>query len=137
MTKLVYRVCSTCEKRRQEKFFVGVKGHVCATCRRATSRNSARRKHLKDTYDITLEEYDAILAAQSNCCAACHGERPYNLAVDHDHVIAALWGIRASIRGLLCKRCNKTLRDVRDSDTLLRQLAAYLVQPPARKVLAA
>ncbi len=132
---LEYRVCSKCDKRRQEKFFVGQRGTVCATCRKQTSRTGARKKHLWDTYQITPEEYDKILSAQGGACAACAGERPYNLAVDHDHELAKLFGIRASIRGALCKRCNKTLRDVRDSDTLLRALAEYLREPPARRVL--
>jgi hypothetical protein len=108
---------------------------VCNVCKRKTARAAARRRHLKTTYDITTEEYDEILTAQNGACAICYGSRPYNLAVDHDHQVAAQYGARASIRGLLCKRCNKLLRDVRDSAQVLLAAADYVMSPPAKKVL--
>lgn len=97
-----------------------------------------------DTYGITQAEYDAILSAQDGKCAGCGGTRSYSLHVDHDHrhetdLLAA--GLseqdaaRQSIRGLLCARCNKVLRDIRDNAPNLVALAHYLSNPPARKVL--
>lgn len=129
------RVCrGPCGLKRQLKFFKGALGRVCATCKRKAARANARKRHLGITYGITQEEYARLLAAQGGRCV-CGGARAYNLAVDHDHALAGK-GVRASIRGLLCKRCNKVLRDVRDSTSVLQGLIEYLQDPPARAVLA-
>lgn len=90
---------------------------------------------LRKNYDISLEEYEAILAAQGGVCGGCRQPRSYNLQVDHDHAVERERGVRASIRGLLCRRCNKVARDVRDSVAALLGLAAFLENPPAREVL--
>lgn len=129
------RVCERCGKNRNLGRYVGTRGRVCDVCRKAGSRASARARHLQTTYEITPDEYAAIVSRQGNVCAICGGSRPYNLAVDHDHAIAEQFGVRASIRGALCKRCNKLLRDVRDNSQLLRAAAEYLSNPPAKKVL--
>lgn len=42
--------------------------------------------------------------------------------VDHDHTTG-------QVRGLLCKQCNMGLGLLKDSPTVLRQLAAYLERP--------
>ena len=60
-----------------------------------------RKSHLKRTYGLTVEEYDAMLAAQGGGCAIC-GRPPradISLHVDHDHNTGA-------VRGILCFRCN-------------------------------
>jgi hypothetical protein len=124
-----------CGLNRQTASFSSKNATVCNVCKKKTSRATARRRHLKMTYGITPEEYDAILARQGGVCAICKGSRSYNLAVDHDHAIAAEFSLRESIRGLLCKRCNKLLRDVRDSVEVLRAAADYTINPPAKKVL--
>lgn len=130
-----YRTCQKCALRRNETRFSGPRGTTCDTCRKATARASARKKHLKDKFNITPEQYDAIIAAQHGKCV-CGGARSYNLHVDHDHALEkAGTPIEECVRGGLCKRCNKTLRDVRDSPQILRALADYLENPPAQGVL--
>jgi hypothetical protein len=71
-------------------------------------RNRARERHLLDTYRLTLEDYDRMLASQNGGCAICgitHNGRSkdgkYSLpfAVDHDHATG-------ENRGLLCTSCN-------------------------------
>jgi hypothetical protein len=58
---------------------------------------------LKQTYDMTLEHFWALVAYQDNKCALCglagEKQRHKRLYVDHDHTSGA-------IRGLLCERCN-------------------------------
>lgn len=96
---------------------------------------SRRRYALRTRYGISPEEYEAMLIAQGGVCAACGGDRRYNLHVDHDHAIERARCVRAAVRGLLCKRCNALLRDCRDDPTVLDRLAAYLREPPAHSVL--
>src|SRR5689334_6819967 len=59
-------------------------------------------KHLKGTYGITLEEYQAMLEEQEHVCAICGGTDTKRLSVDHCH-------ITEKIRGLLCRKCNSGL----------------------------
>lgn len=85
------------------------------------SRASYRRGHLKKTYGIALEEWDAMLASQGGVCAIClrvcrSGRR---LAVDHDHTTK-------KVRGLLCRDCNQSLGKLHDSAELLERAAVYL-----------
>lgn len=109
---------------------------MCQDCRKGTLRRNARSKHLLDTYGITQEEYDALFAAQGGACAICKGVRSYNLQVDHDHSTEKLVGTRQSIRGLLCKACNKRLLPAaKDNPLILGAAIKYLVAPPAWDVL--
>ncbi len=62
----------------------------------------------------------------------CHGLRPYRLHVDHDHAIV---DPREAVRGLLCRRCNKLLRDVNDDISLLENAIRYLQSHRAQSVL--
>lgn len=75
------------------------------------------------------------MEAQGNTCAICKAPRRYNLHVDHDHSREKHEGSRASVRGGLCKRCNKLLALAHDDIELLGQAAAYLLNPPAWDVL--
>lgn len=61
-----------------------------------------RRQHLKHTYGLTLEDFDAMVEQQGGRCAICHRVPPYRLCVDHDHE-------DGRVRGLLCVRCNSAL----------------------------
>lgn len=59
---------------------------------------------LKHRFDLTVEQYDAMLEKQGGVCGMCgqtcsSGRR---LAVDHDHQTGR-------VRGLLCVRCNRGL----------------------------
>lgn len=61
-------------------------------------------------YNISADEYTALLESQGGVCAICHKPetvksrhgKVQNLAIDHDH-------ITGKVRGLLCFRCNTTL----------------------------
>jgi len=85
------------------------------------TRASKRATHLRRTFNLTLEEYDELLAAQGGGCAICHDpcSTGRNLAVDHCHT-------SGDIRGLLCAACNHTLGKMRESPALLRAAADYL-----------
>lgn len=131
------RPCAKCGRGRAERFYVSPRGRVCASCRRRRVQHTARDVRLLETYGITLEEYAALLDAQDGRCAICRGTRPGNLDVDHDHAITrAGHPARDSVRGLLCKRCNRRLlAAATDSPVILAAAIEYLNSPPARKVL--
>jgi len=70
-----------------------------------------RRSWLKQMYNMTPEQYDALLTAQNNACALCDKSADERrLAVDHDHNCCP--GKRSCgrcVRGLLCTQCNRLL----------------------------
>lgn len=119
------RPCQTCGKNRAERFFVSERGRICVDCQRKRRRTTSRSRHVVNTYGLLPTEHDDLLEHQGGVCAICDKPRPYELNVDHDHVTGY-------VRGLLCRRCNKLLRDVRDDRAVLRMAANYLDQPPAR-----
>jgi hypothetical protein len=85
--------------------------------RRGTHNREHRSAQLKCLYGITLEEWEALCAAQGGCCAICHRER--RLDVDHCHE-------SGKVRGLLCRRCNLMLGQCGDDSDLLIKAADYL-----------
>lgn len=90
-------------------------------------RRGARATHLRNKYGLTLEAYEARVAAQDGRCAAC-GSLTEQLLVDHDHVTGM-------VRDLLCNGCNCSLGHAGDSIERLTLLLAYL-QRHARQAVA-
>jgi len=129
------RPCKRCLKNRDERFYVSARGTVCADCRKKRHSQTSHGNRIRRTYGITAPEYMTMLEAQGKCCAICSGSRNYRLSVDHDHEKERLEGSRASVRGLLCKRCNTLLANAGDRPDLLDAAAAYLRDPPAKKHL--
>ena len=121
------RPCSDCGRNRAPRFFVSERGRVCTDCQRKRRSNATHARRIEQTYGLTIEQYDALLAAQGGRCAICVGERRYRLNVDHDHATGL-------VRGLLCRRCNKLLRDVRDDRVVLGMAARYLHETPAERL---
>lgn len=87
-------------------------------------KESARRTHLRTTFNISLEEYNELFEKQGKACAICKGTSPQDsmgrsFCVDHNH-------ITGEIRGILCFRCNKALGWFRDDERLLEKALSYL-----------
>lgn len=88
-----------------------------------------RRANLKNVHGISLEDYEAMSAAQKGKCAICgrNGNIPHSngkpqyMAVDHDHETGEL-------RGLLCSPCNLGLGLFQDNDEFLTNAARYLAR---------
>ena len=84
-----------------------------------------RKQHLKRTYGITLEEYDAMLEKQGGCCAICGTDKPGSsrrntyFSVDHCHTTG-------EVRGLLCHQCNTALGLIKDNPDTLTNMITYL-----------
>jgi hypothetical protein len=85
--------------------------------------DTEKNRKLKKLYGITLDEFNAMRAAQSGCCAICgmhEKEVPRGiLQVDHCHK-------SGGVRHLLCACCNGGLGNFKDSPALLRAAVAYL-----------
>ncbi|WP_442807304.1 endonuclease VII domain-containing protein [Streptomyces sp. NBC_01751] len=98
----------------------------------AANRDAIRAKVRQNTYGITAEEYDALLADQGGGCGVCGIEACTTgkaFAVDHDH--ACCPGRKSCgkcIRGLLCTNCNQGLGKFKDDPKLLRNAIDYLAQ---------
>ncbi len=84
-----------------------------------------RRRRLMSDYGITLEDYDAMLAAQNGACAICRRRSQRRLAVDHCH-------LTGMVRALLCDGCNKGLGNFEDQPGWLRRAADLLEEARAR-----
>ncbi len=73
-------------------------------------------------YGLTVDEYDAQVVQQGNCCAIC-GKQPKPgkvLVVDHDHK-------SGKFRGLLCMNCNSGIGNLKDDPELILLALAYMV----------
>jgi hypothetical protein len=77
-------------------------------------------QHLASNYGMTMEEYQARVAAQGGLCAIC-GDEPERgrLHVDHNHATGV-------VRELLCRPCNHALGNAQDDPARLRAMIAYL-----------
>lgn len=99
---------------------------------RACASQAAHASHIESTYEITREDYDALLAWQGGRCYIC-GKIPRvrRLAVDHDHRTGA-------VRGLLCANdefgCNKSLAIPLNDLGVAERLLAYVQKSPLERM---
>jgi hypothetical protein len=83
-----------------------------------------RKHHLKLHYNMTLEQYQTMLAKQDGKCAICSTTESRNAQhkhfyVDHNHKTN-------EVRGLLCYRCNSAIGYLDDSFDNCVKAAEYL-----------
>lgn len=78
-----------------------------------------RRRWLKSKYNMSIEEYDAMLKKQKGRCAICRKKINGNLSVDHCHKTG-------KNRSLLCKACNNALGNIQDDIETAKAIVAYL-----------
>lgn len=71
------------------------------------ANTNRRRLALRESFGITPEDYEAMLAEQGGVCAICQRPerakrdgKPMRLSVDHCHTTG-------HVRGLLCHACNR------------------------------
>lgn len=83
-------------------------------------RRNQRRSVLKREYGLTEADVDRMIVEQKGKCPICLTKiTEENLAVDHDHATAR-------VRGILCRRCNRTLGLLRDDPVVVRSAIRYL-----------
>jgi hypothetical protein len=89
---------------------------------KADGRLSAlNKKYDLKKYGITVEQFEAMLAAQRYRCAICKGRLKGDKGthVDHDHA-------DGRVRGMLCGKCNVALGGFQDDIAILRSAVKYL-----------
>lgn len=124
----VMRVCTKCGRNKNvETGYKTPRGRVCVTCQKGGRRHTTKDARLQETFNITMKQWQAMLKAQGGVCAICKGKRPM-YDVDHDHALErAGVPIEQTIRGLLCRRCNRRLLPAaKDSITILQRAINYL-----------
>jgi hypothetical protein len=95
----------------------------------ATNPDAAWIAWLKQGYGLSLDRYQALLAAQNGKCAnlGCKSETPKRFHVDHNH--ACCPGRRSCgkcVRGLLCGPCNTAAGLLKDNQEAVAGLGLYL-----------
>lgn len=85
---------------------------------------SKKKSILKNTYGLSLDDYNNILKTQAGVCAICKKNRPYKnkgefLCVDHNHKTG-------KTRGLLCHSCNRAIGMLGDDIIILKSAIIYL-----------
>jgi hypothetical protein len=110
---------------------------VCRKCwhvKDAESRPEAaqeryKRSNLKGLYNLTLEQFEAILEGQGGVCAICHEDSPRGCgwSVDHDHGhCPGRKSCGECIRGILCGPCNAGLGMFNDDTERVRRAVRYI-----------
>lgn len=120
--------CKSCRKkyRQQPEVKAATSSYNRAERRRdpEATKNRDRRYTLRRYWDLTPEQFAALLEKQNGGCAICGKNRSSAkkpLCVDHNHDTGA-------IRGLLCDNCNRGIGLLLDSPELLKNAIAYLEQ---------
>lgn len=117
-----WRFCAGCQSMIPNFY---ARGSQCRACASAKSHAAMVQK----TYGIDADRYAELLKIQDNRCAICRARaKGKRFAVDHQHGLEGA----ESVRGLLCKSCNKgILGSAHDSVRMLQAAAHYLMHPPA------
>jgi hypothetical protein len=138
-TKLVCKLAGEDPAHRKRK--ATRPGPYCLQCKRGVRQAATAARHeayVLATYGLEAGEYAALKAAQGGVCFICTRATGAvrRLAVDHDHQLERDGlPMRDTVRGLLCKSCNKMLGFMRDDPLAFERAAGYLRNPPARSVL--
>lgn len=143
--------CNRCQETKDVSEFTknsatrdGLKS-LCRACSNAYSRDwfssqtSERRraKLLRNGYGLTVDDFDALLAAQGGQCAVCGTAEPGGQFgtwhIDHDHSCCPKTGANRKscgncIRGLLCQKCNVGLGQFDDDPDRLLAAATYVLK---------
>lgn len=117
--------CKECRRLYQSNYAVslpGVATHNRYMFKRRLFRLS-RWSKLKETYDLSKDDFYLMLEKQGGKCAICRSEDPKNkkgvFYVDHCHETG-------KVRGLLCHKCNYVLGVFRDQVALFYNAIEYL-----------
>ena len=130
------KTCNTCELEKPLDAFTKTGGNgprkdkPRGQCRLCRSKVILEWKlNNKYRYNLSGEEYRALLEKQDNCCAIC--KRPFvtNPSIDHDHACCpGRESCGKCVRGLLCAGCNHLLGNAQDNLDILEAAKQYLIE---------
>jgi len=106
----------------------------CEILNRRESKAKAHETRVMKVYGLRPGEYGLLLKAQDGHCPVfgCKAKGVTKwLAVEHDHKLSG----RVSVRGLMCSMHNGWIGRAGDDPRVFDSIAAYLRNPPARRVL--
>lgn len=89
------------------------------------TRRVAWVRNLKRRYNLSLDDYHRILAAQNGVCAVCKGP-PRGRGADEDRFHIDHCHTSGIVRGLLCSPCNMMLGLAGEDPTTLASAIEYL-----------
>jgi hypothetical protein len=116
--------CKLC-RRKQEKAWRQDNSEYVADYQKAYYKTNAREQTIakfvrKSKVPFTLEQYEALHAAQGGVCKICYKpQRGKSLAIDHCYTTF-------KVRGLLCENCNQGLGRFKDDPAILHSAILYL-----------
>lgn len=89
------------------------------------NKNFSLKSKLKSQYNLSLDEYNAIIREQNGVCAICFKSPMLTkrLAVDHCHTTK-------KVRGLLCTACNVAIGLMKNNPILFENAKNYLIHSP-------
>jgi len=118
--------CRTCQRVASRKWRQGNPDKTSVWKRKweksANGKASRRDSQFRRRYGISAEQFDAMVSLNDGRCEVCK-EKGARLVVDHCHSVSCG---PASIRGMLCDRCNLMVGMSGDSPSLLIAAAEYL-----------
>lgn len=124
------KLCTTCQTWLSVDEFYPAKrsrDKLCVYCKRCD-----RALRIKRNYNISLEQYDEMLADQGGVCAICQGQPKgdWSFHIDHDHACCPnkMESCGQCIRGLLCEDCNRVLGMFNDKVARFEAAIDYLME---------
>lgn len=86
------------------------------------NKHYVRKHHLKNSYNVTIEEYNTLFEKQNGCCAICgkhQSEFILPLFVEHCHKTG-------KVRGLMCNKCNVGIGCFEDNPIIINNALKYI-----------
>lgn len=124
-----FYVCKECDSKRTRQYKIDNREKGVLYSQNYRKKYGEKYKdynincHYKSKYNITLEDYNTILALQDGKCAICGTTKSTGISerfhVDHCHTTG-------KVRGLLCHDCNTGIGKLKDDIKLLTKALEYL-----------
>jgi len=87
-----------------------------------------RAMWIKQIYNLSWEDYEALLLNQKGVCAICEVPLKLHKGIEHLAEVAHVdhCHTTGNVRGLLCSNCNTAIGLLKDSESLLKKAIKYL-----------
>jgi len=132
--------CLSCDLNKDLDFYkINTKNntisHICISCKKdktvytnikqRTKTLSKFELNIRSKYGITLDDYHMLLTEQKEKCAICIIDLSNipnsNKHIDHNHS-------NYKVRGILCKKCNSLLGNLKEDIAIILKMIQYLEQ---------